>query len=330
VLGEDVPPLGAVLALGILNANWRTGSLWGDVGGIWSKLADIDLAFGQASLHWLRYGNRVVVDTGAATAAADYFPANILEGSHFEMDTGGDPVIRRITTNSEGAWNNATTKRPVLDLEGVLGSDPASGTTGRIWSKDAVLFVHDATRYRRYKLKIDAQPTAEGVLRCGLAVLGHAFIMGRQYSAGRIRETQPNTEITTHRSGTRTSRELGTPRRTAEFAWSQIVPAGQIFKTNPTPDYVLGAVGGQPAASTRDTLHSLAGWIEHLRGAHTPVIYCDSVPLAANTGVVTTIVNRARFLYSRITSVFRIENVLGNESETEANNATGVTLEEEL
>lgn len=332
-LAQEHPPLSPSIGIGLFNINWRTGSLWGyDIDtAAYVLLANIDAASGQAALRWTRQGSRVVVDTGASNDADDYFPYNILEGSHFKL-SGQEAVVRTIATNSEGAWTNSTTKRVRLELSDALVGDPTSGTAGEIWSKDVVVIVNNPTKYSRYRLRIDAQDTAEGYFRIGARVLGHVFFLARQYGRGRSLGWEPNADIVTHRSGARTVTSRGPTRRSASVQWPA-ADVSKIGKVKPTPDYVLAYTGAtEPVGTPDDTPWSLAGLVEALDGATTPVVYLPRVDVQASAGAVITQVNRHRMLYARIVSGVQVQNILGNEADYpgEVLAIESVALEEEL
>lgn len=333
-IAQEHAPLSPTVGLYLGNINWRTGSFWGydEDTTAYVKLFDIDAATGQATLRWSRTGARVVVDTGASNNATDYFTYNILADSHFKL-SGGGAVIRRIRGNSEGSWTNSTTKRARLELTDAVSGDPTSGTAGEIWSRDVLILINNVSKYSRYKLTIDAQDTAEGYLEIGTRVFGHLVCFARQYDFGRGQVWEPNAEITTHLSGTRTVQSHGGTRRKVTLPWAQNVNTTKLAASSPVPDYVVPYTGStEPVGSPNDTSFLMAGVVEEQEGPKGLVVYASRIPVQANSSAVVTIVNRNRMLYGRITTPITVRTLRGNEwasSRGEVHGIEQVEIEEE-
>jgi hypothetical protein len=334
-LDQEVPPLSPTVALYLGDINFRTGSLWGydkDTAA-YVKLCDIDTATGQSTLRYVRQGNRLIVDTGTAHSANEYFTHNALAGAHFRL-SGGGAVTRAIAGNTGGAWTSATTKRPVLTLDGVTSGDPTSGNAGAIWARDCCVLVSNATKYTRYKLIIDAQDTAEGYFYAGVILLGYFVPFARTYSFGRQQTWTPNNEIVTHLSGARTVTNRGPVRRSVTFQWIDGVVTTQIGMTQPTPDYTLPYTGATaPIGAPAETPYLVAGLLDELHGAEVPVVYLPNVPLAASSSTVTTVLNRNKMLYGRVVSPVTTQTLVGhewNDTKGELLTVEAITIEEEV
>ena len=328
------PLLGSVLAIGVFNANfqqvqvsYRTGA------GLFLALGTLMLNAGQTGLRWIREGEVVRPDTSGATSASDYFTYNILEDSHFRLDAVND--VRAIATNSEGTWTDTTATRTRLLCSGITGAEGASGTAGEIWSRDGMLLIHDMPEVRQLRFTIPAGSTAEGYFEIGNLFVGHVAYFGRQYSRGRALTWTPNYDLTTSRSGARRAQSLGPTRRGVEFAWANEneTDASQLGTSPPDADYIKAASNAtEGVGNPADTGWKMAGIVEALRGAVTPVVYLAKVPMVTTIATDTTQVNRNLFMLGRVVSEPRIDTVLGDEwaAAGELVRIATVSIEEEV
>jgi hypothetical protein len=313
-LTEDSPLLGASLALYLGEINFKSAQLHGrDVTGAFVLLASIDANVDASSLKFTRDGELVVPDTSGGSSTGLYYPHHILAGSHFAFSSG-EPTVRKIITNSSGMWKvGSITKPTTLYLSGVTGSEPAAGATGQIWTKDIAVIVNNPTKYTAYRLRIPVQNTAEGYFTVGKVLLGHLFVMGRQYSRGRAQEWVPNLEITAGRSGARRIRKQGPTRREVEISWDEGIDVSQATAKSPNPDYVGTYTGSTvPVAAPADTPYSLAGLLDQL--GETPVVYLPAIEVQVSAATVIVHTNRETMLYaSMLPDSIRLDNVLGDE-----------------
>ena len=331
---SPTPLLGSVLAIGVFNANfqqiqvsYRTGA------GLFLALGTLMLNAGQTGLRWIREGEVVRPDTSGATSASDYFTFHILEDSHFLLDAVND--VRAIATNSEGTWTDTTATRARLLCSGITGAEGASGTAGEIWSRDGMLLIHDMPEVRQLRFTIPAGSTAEGYFEIGNLFVGHVAYFGRQYSRGRALTWTPNYALTTSRSGARRAQSLGPTRRAVEFAWANEneTDASQISTSPPDADYIKSASNAtEGVGNPADTGWKMAGIVEALRGAVTPVVYLAKVPMVTTIATDTTQVNRNLFMLGRVVSEPRIDTVLGDEwaAAGELVRIATVSIEEEV
>lgn len=326
VVGESTSDehglMNPVLSLYIGNANWRTAELYGRSGGTWSKIADIDMASGATSLKYTRSGDKILCDTSGGLFVDRYILEHILAGSTWDYGTG---TPRKIRSNSGGAWTPAsvgTVRTPVIELETYATGDSASGSSGAIWSKDAVVLVPlTATDdYDAFRLRILTQTTADGYFETGVLMLGYLLPFGTITSMGRAQEVESNNAITTSRNGVRTVRSLGDGRRSVDFDWTEGVFMEDLASSIADTSYIrhtasTGAVIATPEAVPFD----MHGAYLRASGAAEPVVYLARAAIGAGPGsVVQVITNRALFLYGRLVSEsFRLDTAEGNEWSTD-------------
>ena len=342
ISGDPGALMGSVLVLGAFNCNFRElqVSYRNTVGaGGWTSLGNINFFNGQSGLKWVRDGHVIRPDTSAGSFAVDYFTYNILEDSHVLITNNASSAVRTISTNSEGSWSDTTLVRPRLYCVDILSTDGASGTSGEIWSRDGVLFIHDVPDICQLKFTIPAGTTAEGYYEIGNLFFGHLAYFGKQYARGRALSSAQNTLMTTGRGGTRRSQVQSKPRRGVEFSWANENETDMSRLTSsstvacPNPDYILPAVGStNPVATPADTGYKMMGLVDYLRGVDKPVIYLSKVPMVSNENVDTLQVNRQLFMLGRLMGDVRIESILGDEWSTsgEVTRISTVSFEEEL
>jgi hypothetical protein len=152
--------LNSSIGCALLGCNFRTANLQYWNGAAWVTLIALDAAEGFEALKYTLTGNVATVDTGEDTTAGRYLNYDDLRAATFKQ-TGGK--ARKITTQTEGAWTNTTTKRPRLLLDGINGSLSASGTC-ELWFPDMCGIAHEVTAAPRYiRLQIPAsQVTVSG------------------------------------------------------------------------------------------------------------------------------------------------------------------------
>jgi hypothetical protein len=332
VAGTVSYPPGRALGLYLGGANFRTAHFEGlNLAGSWVSLGEWDASDGQSALRYARSGESLYVDTGGASSSP-WFPTDALAGSTFQLDSS---TARRILAHSAGTWTAQTTQTPILRLDGVSAADPASGTAGRILSRNALLVVTSVggVAFRAFRVRIPSgQPTPDGYYTLGVAMLGIIHQWGREYSWGRRIDLAPNTIVTEGRSGVRSVRSLGPPRRAVEIAWPDGIDATSTGGTSPTPDYVTIATGGAPPNATPGgTPWDLLGIVGRLSGDAQPVVYFDGLPISsADTRMIS---HPTRLLYGRIRSAPSIDQVVGREwgdTAGEVLRIASVRIEEEV
>ena len=312
-------------ALALFEVNWRNAELFGETAaGAWVSLATIDTA-SDAALAWTRAGSTVLVDTGTAQTSATYYTENSLARCTFKLN-GGTPAYRKIRTNRAGSWTDATTLRPRLVLDGADGTEPTSGTAGELWHRSVVVVLPSTVSYRRYRLRISAQTTADGYFAIGTMLWGHLVPFAQRYARGRIMETQPNVALSTRQSGARSAVVQGRPRRTVQVAWTDGRDSSPLWHTDPEPNYVLPYTGstepmGAPA-ETHSTIHGLAA---DLASPDKLVVFVARY-VPPGSAAAVTITHPDQHLLCRMTTAPRTTVVLGTEFAPNSN-AEVTTLE---
>ena len=316
ILGtDDSFPGNDVIGICLLGINWQTGELQGyNVGTTsWDTIAEIDSASGMSALPWTREGGSVMPK--AVSSESQYLHTAEFAGGTFGLKDGTGTNLRKIVTNTSGKWSGSTTQKlPTIILEGVAASDRSSGNSGYIMSPNVTVIAKlNGSKYAGYRLMIDAQSTVDGYFEIGNVIIGWVEAFGRQYSRGRVLETQANTSVVARTDGTTTSKNYGPSQRTVQLAWTDGVEVSSVQGSAPDPDYILGSTDGnaEPIASAGDVPYQVEGIVRMMNGPDKAVVYLPSVDKAGNT---VTLNRRHQFVAGRLTSPARLESVVGDEN----------------
>ncbi|MEL6347322.1 MAG: hypothetical protein AAFV53_29670 [Myxococcota bacterium] len=307
----------AVQGLYLGRINFRTASFWGETSsGVWEKIADLDSASGASALGFTRSGAVIVPRTNAGTSADRWFTEQTLTGSYWQASAGATP--RKIRSNRGGAWIRSTVGTSLLTrlvLEGAEPTDTSLGSVGAILHREllALVSVGDSMAYRRYKLVIPAQPTAEGFFEMGVLMVGPFISFGHPYAIGRAFGDDFQYELTEGRNGNRVVRETAAPRGFVEFDWTDGVYTGPIAVTNPHPDYRRDYTGGSIIAAPAATPFTARGVLRRLGGMVEPCVYVAQFKIGEAAG--TQLINNPDlFLYGAVVGESsRLDVAEGNE-----------------
>ena len=302
-------------------ANFRQAELAGWDGSTWTTLGTLDLAAGLVSLPFVRRGDAVVLDTSAASVSgAAWLHRGELVGGTVAFAGG---VSRRIARSTSGRWTSGTLS-PTIYLEGTTGTEPTSGTID-IWRPAGVLVVNSVGNYRRVRLTIKAAATVEDYLRAGVMVLG-PWLPLEPYSWGRSLELIPDVELVDVGGGGRSARVRGPSRRTVSVSWREGIPTVGLYDAA-IPPYLTGSHAVDGRAVGADTPSLLAGLVDELDGAASPVVLVGA--LRSGVGTATQGSSEA-LIYGRITGTVSREVVIGDELYSEVHRVGEILIEEEL
>ena len=317
--------LNSSIGCALMGCNFKTANLQYWNGAAWVTLIALDAAEGFDALKFTRSGNVVTVNTGSDSLAGRYLHYDDTRGAVFRDTTLSK--TRKILTQTEGAWTNSTAKRPRLLLEGVDGTEAASGD-GEIWFKDMCGIAHEVTAAPRYiRLQIPAsQSTVDGYYEIGQIVIGSLLIFGHQPSRGFSTATEQGTAITDLADGSTRATRTGPPRRALELSWDEGVDASQTQAASAVPDYVAGTSGGLPVATRSDIARTLEGALSEAASADVPVVYIGRIP--TNSATPDTLNNARQFLYGRASGQYRREHVTGDETVSEVDRIAKITITE--
>jgi hypothetical protein len=305
----------------ILNANIGSCALEYYTGAAWQTILSMDSTTGWASLPYLRDGDVVYPNTGSASSSR-WLSYGMAVGSWFKLDGN---TYRRIAEHSEGAWEDAATKRPWLRLDGIDGSEPTSGT-GAIRMKDFAAVKHEWNTDARYmRLKIAPQVAGGGRYAIGQIVIGHLVVLGYQYSRGFSISQRAQADVTTWRDGKTRARQLGRSARVIDIAWTDGTDASELAGSAAAPDYVAGSASGLPVAARADGPRLLSGLLASRGGPAGPVVLLPAIPRGTGTQHISS---PTGIVWGRLGDEMSIDHVLGDELSSEVERTSRVTLRE--
>lgn len=320
----------AGFALYIGGANWKDAVVARWTGAAWSNVATLDLSNGLAGLPYVRWGDRIVVNAagGAASPIPPWLHRAELAGC--TIDLGGG-VRRRILRSTSGRWSPTAAVTPELVIDGALTTDPSSGNC-TIWRRDVAVFVPGEFVGEKLRIKISAVATVDGWLEAGVVMIG-SFIPLDPPGWGRGIEHTPLVEVVDIGSGLRASRVL-TPtgrrktRKALSISWPEGVDTRRLYDAAETVASWPGS--HDPRGTPYATGGMLAGLLEEIAGAHTPVVYVSVVETGSGTTLRYAMPGPDTVIYGRITTGLSRTAAWGWENESEAHHISEVVIEEEL
>ena len=324
--------MGPLLSVYLGGGNFPTAYLDGlDAGGSWVRIATLDRRAGTG-LYFGR-SHRIIRPQSGSADVGHYLPHHILEGSYYAMGDGAEGFkTRKISTNSAGVYTGALNSLQTrILLEEVDGTEAVSGTDGQIWMRDTAHIIPHTTRYRKYRVRVEAVDTAEGYLKLGALIIGHFFPTGaylQEQKWNRVREWATSWEEVTTKSGGSIVHATAPGRRASEVQWVDGVNTKSV-QTDLAPSWVIGWVGGQAVAVPADVPWSVPGLLEELEGATTPVAEVLAADLPPDATTPVHVVDRTLLLYGRLKSAtLRADRVIGDPETGEVIRLGSVRLEE--
>lgn len=301
--------------------------LYDDDTSSWSSAGTATLYTRLSGLSYTRNGDTVIPSTGNASTNEPYLDAEEFAGGAFWFGSLGS-VTRSILHHSGGKWTDSAQKRPVLILDGVDDTEPASGSTSAaILPPSWVILVHLlGGRYSGVRLSIAAAAgsipePAESYWEIGRLVIGHLEAFGEEYSWGYLRRTTPGTELRTARDRTMRSRVVAPSQREFEMGWVDGVDLTETTDPDGDPDpryaFANDDASAEAVANLRSTPYQLEGLIRRLDGPNEPVVYLPRVPSLSGGSTMTVLNRRSAHALIRLTEPVEITNVQGDELEDE-------------
>jgi hypothetical protein len=302
---------GGILAVCLRNCNFETATFGylDPIAGAVTRTVDLKIGTG---LQYTRTGTIIQCDPSGGNDITDYLPAHTLAGATFRFGGGG--AIRKIARNTGGRWSTTATMgtglRPVLTLEGIDGTEAASGGAGSILSPDVTVLLRNvAAGATNFSLTIGPTSTASGYIEVGKAFVGTALVFARRSSRGEQHSTATNIQTTEAKDGTRRVVREGAVRRAESMDWVDGVDTSDLHR--PSPDYVTSYTGGTVIGNWSATPFDMFGLLAS--DGENCMVYLPKVPVPAGAGNVTTITARDLQLYGRIVSdTLQMDVVLGN------------------
>ena len=308
--------VGNSIGVFVSRANFRTAVLERYSGGSWGTVGTLDLAEGFTSLSFTRSGDTI---HPAGSTGGRYLLEGELVRGHLRL---GSSKNRKVAAQTAGVWTSSTTATPEIRLEGVDGTEPASGSCDVV-SASGVLVVHltSAARSQYWRVRIPTQECPDDFFTAGALLVGRIQPHGARVDWSWSQEQRPNATSTRDRSGTLHVKQTGEPVTQWSIAWQDAANHRQ-WREDAAPDYV-GPSGGLPEVAHQDVGYQLWGLVKELKSGEIPVVCIEEIPAAT-----TTLTDPSRFLYGRFTSSVRMNNISGDLGTDEIVRVEAVTIDE--
>jgi hypothetical protein len=290
-------------------------------GAAWSTRATLDLATGFTSLDYTRSGN--VLRINGTADATRYVWRNELVGATVSLGGG---KYRKIARHTEGIWSDAAGKHVEIVLEGVDGTEAASGTMD-IWCRSGFVAVHnESSAYDKWRINVPAGSNADGFFEIGTIVCGPLVIPGQSFGWGEVQTYEPNAATYESRDRVTRVRRLSPTVRTWTWAWPDGIDISRLRDANPTPDYLAHtAPMTEGVANLNDVPYLVAGLLEECRSGEIPVVACAYVSTTSGTSIT----DPTLFLGpARIISSVGIENIQGDPESDAVVRVSPITMQE--
>lgn len=310
-------PGGVGVGVAVLHTNLRSLLLEGWDGSAWVEVAELDLAL--SGLAYTRDGDTIRAAVGG-TARGQLHPLD-LEGATIQLEEG---CLRRVARATSGTWAAGQSATATLQLEGLDGTEPTSGTA-LLWLRSGAAVAFGAvTSFSRWSLRIPAQSTVDGFAELGRVVVGAVLPWGARYSHGRVTTTTPQVSVV-ELPGLRLGRRLSRPARQVQVQWAEGVPT-RGHQT--APDYQ--AAGGVPLVCAGDL--SLVEVLQHTHGEGVEqLVYLPRLERdpAASAVEVVQVRGRDWAILASLTGAPTVEDVDGEELRRGVIRVAGLELVEE-
>lgn len=318
---------GPLVALALIATNFRTAVLEYRVAGGGSNvtIGTWDAAL-ETGLTFARDSASTLVGPGATgKAAAAFWRAGQLSGGTIIFDPSGTPVARRIRWNSPGGWYPGSLFPPTLEIDGIDGTEPTSGTCDVIAPGGALLVpLSGVVDYRRVQLRIPAQDTAEGYFELGNLILGSVLVPGRQWSRGYSWRISPRVTLEEDDRGVVWPDRRGPEVRELTVSWQDAGDLSRI-RRGPAAPHVSAYPGGPGIAARQDVHWQLEAMLRLTRGGSLPVVALPD----CSGGSARMVLDQDMWLYGLAQGRPQANHVLGSDGISEVFRNESITIREQ-
>ena len=269
----------------------------------------------MTAMAYTRRGNTIIP---GASSQTPYL--HVDECAGWWVDLGGGKR-RQVLHNTEGRWDSTFTgKRPRLILDGLDGTEGATGTLALVPNAVAVVVNMLGETAAGWRLTIGTQSNVSGYLSVGNYYPMIGMPCGAQPGWGRKLKTETNVRTVESRLWTRRSRNLAPRRRLVTINWSDGVDESDssyaFGGTHPSPDFVKGSAtsGSAAVSSVTDLARKLDGLLSLHDGGRIPVGYLPNVPKGPVSGSNVFVFNRRdQFVVGAGPEDIQVDTVIGDE-----------------
>ena len=311
-------------AITLLGCNFQSFELFYEAFGSWTSIGTVDMSTGLVC-DLIRVGSTVRSNT--SSGGSFYAFENEFAECFCLLNSGGTNKYRKILSNSSGVMGSATGKPATFVLDGIDDTEPTSGTF-KVFS-NRMTIVHSVLSASRFKISFGSQDTVDGFFEIGQIIHGSMFIFAPQYGRGRSITYESNTDVYQTVDNQIKTRVRSIGNRSAKISWTDPVDQSSLFDATYSGEFfnTLNTDSQTYAiANFGDIPYSMIGLYTYLDGGGKPVVYLPSIS-SGSTGYQQF--NRYNdFIYGITTSSISVDNVLGDENETEVFRVSQIDLRE--
>jgi hypothetical protein len=299
-------------------------------GAAWTLFCTVKTDEGFTGLSYALTGD--ILRPNAVTAdGGRYVTAYEFAGGYAVLDPGGTPKVRKIVSNTAGFWTDNATIKPSFRLDGIDGSELATGTAEiRTTSAMSICSLDATAANHRERIRIRIRPAnndmAEGYYQIGIAHVAAMTATGQRWGRGWSRAMIPNTTTRTDTAGTIRRVEEGAPGRRWVMSWQDAQDyRGLRDAATSDANYIAHPVLSEPMAAQADVWWQMYGVLESAKSGEVPVVCVPALGAAAEYRTN----DRTMYLYGLITGTVQANNVVAEEEGTdEVMRVESVTIEE--
>ena len=283
--------------------------------------ADLSVLTGAA----YSLGGNVITPTATGASTARSFGSDELAGGYAILTDGVTTDYRKIASNRPGTFDNAGSVVCQIRLEGITGTEPATGTVTVVAPEALILLPeYTGTKYRYWGAQIKATNVSEAFISAGSIVLGSVVVPGKRFGNGWTMRTEPNVERVADSSGTLTVRQKGPNRRVLSWSWDD----GMIQKryqgaAGASADHVSAGAGRTPLAMDQDVWRQMRAVTDRAKGGEELVVACLAIP-----STNTTITDRTLYVAGFLDTGYQVAQVSGESGVDEFVRVETMTLTE--
>ena len=318
---------GSTVGAFVRGANFPDFTLDRWTGSAWATVAS---ATGEiTTLQFTRNGRYIVVNTGTVATASQFIRWGDLVGGTFAFDDG---TLRTILRNTSGAWTDKVTNRVSLELDPdeMTGSEPTSGTAGKVWFSDYGVIAHDyAATSQIFRIRIPTSQTARDYYT-GKFIVGPVAVFGWSHDRTWSLREEHDVEVVTRPGGLRHGVKRAPTRRVLQIGWVDTsIDESQTLaglSASFVPDYV--AANTNPSATRHATISDVLGIMREQSGPSDPVIMLRAIKPGASS---QQYLGSHLWIHGRIeTTDPQVDNLLGREATDPMSKLNQIAITEEV
>lgn len=304
-------------------------------GSTWAYSQTITLGH---SIAYTRLGTEVHPASGGS--AEPFLNRHEAAGWTMVLTDATTTKARRVTSNPQGKWTSDTTRRTMLKLAGVDGTEGNTNTAGLLVPSSCVILIptrgvpYKAVRLTPIAPSAATDPeAAEDYWEIGTLVVGEFVPNPEPYSWGRYMEIEPGTTLEEQRDRTRRGNAQAPARRSVTYGFVDGDALVDLLGIEADPDFIEADAHASavPVGVKGGALYNHEGIYRELDGPGDVLSYLAAVDEIGASDAYSLILDPEAHMLGRVVSgPYRVDVVVGNELEDELVRGTEWTISEEV